>query len=199
MNFDHALGGFFAAGDAGLAEVLVDDDERLRGDRVGVRVRRVDHLEAEVGRDLDADRRGAGRRERRRDELARFVLHRCVGEAVLQGVCLLDVADRADRLLDRARDARVALAAGTRRPRDFLAFADLALEFGVDVGEEAGEAGRGARGVRAVHDRDRGARQRDARVERLDRRVVPGLDRAHEDRRSSCRPASGPLFTPGRL
>src|SRR5581483_4437041 len=115
------------------------------GDRVGARVRRVDHLHAEVGRDLDPDAGGAGRGEGRLDVLARFVLHGRVGETVLQRVCLLDVADSADGLLDRPRHARVALAAGAGRPGDFLAFADLALEGGVDVGEEPGEAGCGAR------------------------------------------------------
>ena len=54
------------------------------------------------------------------DELAGAVLHRGVREAVLQRVRLLDVADRAVRLLDRRGDARVALGAGAGRPLDDL-------------------------------------------------------------------------------
>ena len=53
-----------------------------------------------------------------------------------EGVGLLDVADRAGRLLDGSGDARVALRAGARRPLHVLAFADLALEFGVDLGRK---------------------------------------------------------------
>src|SRR5438128_11716760 len=45
----------------GLAGVLVEDHERLRGDRVGRRIRRVDDRQAEVRRDLHAL---AGRRRR---------------------------------------------------------------------------------------------------------------------------------------
>src|SRR5450759_1078734 len=145
-----ALGGRFAAGHAGLAHVLVDDDERLRADRVGARRRRVLDLEAEVGGYFDPFSRGAGGGEGWFDVLARLVLHAGVREFVLQRVGLLHVADRAGRLLDRAGHARVALAAGARRPLHVLAFADLAVPFGVHRGEEAGEAGRRAGGVRAV-------------------------------------------------
>ena len=40
-ELDDALGGAFTAWNAGFAEVLVDDDERLRGDRVGLGAGRV--------------------------------------------------------------------------------------------------------------------------------------------------------------
>src|SRR2546423_775758 len=80
---------------AGLAHVLVDHHERRRGNRIPVRRRRIDRVEAQVVRDLEAlDRRGR-RVQRRRDVLAGLVLHRGVGEVVLERVGLLDVADRA--------------------------------------------------------------------------------------------------------
>src|SRR4051794_559878 len=93
----HGLGR--ALGLAGLAHVLVDDHERLRGDRVGLRVRRVDDRDAEVRGDVDS-LAGRGRRlERRLHELTRLVLHGGRREVVLQGVGLLDVADGALLLL----------------------------------------------------------------------------------------------------
>src|SRR5919202_2403748 len=90
--------------DPGLAEVLVDDHERLRGDRVGLRVRRVDDVHAQVLRDLDAFAGGRGGLERRLHELARLVLDGRGGEVVLKRVRLLDVTDRALLLLDRTGD-----------------------------------------------------------------------------------------------
>src|SRR6185312_15439380 len=110
----------------------------------------------EVGRDRQALTGGGGRLERRRDVAARLVLDVGEREVVLQGVGLLDVADRAVGLLDRGRDAVVALGAGgAGGPLDVLVHAVLALPVGRVVGEELGEAlGRAGR-VRAVDDRDR--------------------------------------------
>src|SRR4051794_40525799 len=123
-----------------LAEVLVDDHERLRGDRIGRRVRRVDDVHAEVLRDADALAGRGGRLEARRDELARLVLDRRGREVVLKRVRLLHVADGPVLLLDRAGDAVVALGAGPGRPLDGLVRAHLALPVRAVVGEEAGEA-----------------------------------------------------------
>src|SRR5215213_6365163 len=67
-----------ALGNAGLAHVLVDDHERRGGDRIAVGRRRIDRVEAQVARDLQAlDRRGGGV-QRRSDILAGLVLHRGV-------------------------------------------------------------------------------------------------------------------------
>ena len=58
-------------------------------------------------------------------ELAGRVLHRAVGDLVLQRVDQLDVADRARRLADQTGDALVALAADADRPVDRGRDADL--------------------------------------------------------------------------
>src|SRR3954447_12233401 len=102
--------------DAGLAEILVDEQERDRRDRVGLGSRRVDRREPQVRGRLGAFAGRRGRVERRGDELAVLVLHVRGREVVLQRVGLLDVADRALRLLDAARDAVIALRARARRP-----------------------------------------------------------------------------------
>src|SRR3954463_9109853 len=129
--------------DAGLAHVLVDDHERRRGDRIPVRRRRIDCVEAQVVRDLEAlDRRGR-RVQRRRDVAAGLVLHRGVGEVVLERIGLLDVADRAVVLLDAGGDAVVALGAGARRPLDRLVDADVLLPLRRVGGEEGREELRG--------------------------------------------------------
>ena len=70
-------------------------------------------------------RRGVG--DRRQHVLAGGVLDRGVGEAVLQRVGLLDVADRALGLLDRRGDAGVLGGAGADRPLDVLVGADRRL------------------------------------------------------------------------
>src|SRR4051812_18598969 len=61
--------------ETGLADVLVDEQERDRRDRVGRGARRVDRAEAQVGGRLGSGAGGRGRLERRRDELAGLVLH----------------------------------------------------------------------------------------------------------------------------
>src|SRR5215211_2490921 len=170
-----------ALGDAGLAHVLVDDHERRGGDRIAVRRRRVDRVEAQVVRDLEAlDRRGR-RVQRRRDVLACLVLDRGVGEVVLERVGLLDVADRALVLLDARGDAVVALGAGARRPLDRLVDADVLLPLRRISGEEGREELRRTRFIRAVADRDVRVRDLYALVLSRDRRVVPLLDLAEED------------------
>src|SRR5215212_4392532 len=68
----HPLG--LALGDAGPAHVLVDHHERRGGDRIAVRRRRIDRVEAEVMRDLEALNRRGRRVQRRRDVLAGLVL-----------------------------------------------------------------------------------------------------------------------------
>src|SRR5438093_723397 len=74
-------------------------------------VGRVDSAQAEVARDREPVTGGRRRPQRRRDELPRLVLHVREREAVLQRVGLLDVPDAPLRLLDRRRDAVVALGA----------------------------------------------------------------------------------------
>ena len=57
----------------------------------------------------------------------------------------------------------------------------LRLPVGADLGKIVGEVEGGARTVGAVHDGDRGRRQRQLRIELLDRRVIPFGDLAEED------------------
>src|SRR3954451_6308943 len=125
--------------DAGLAHVLVDEQERAGGDRVGLGARRVDRAEAQVAGDLDALAGRRGGLERRRDVVAGLVLDVRGVEVVRERVGLLDVADAAVVLLHAAGDAVVALGAGARRPLDRLVHARAALPLGRVVGEEARE------------------------------------------------------------
>src|SRR3954453_14620880 len=193
----HPLG--LALGDAGLAHVLVDDHERRGGDRIPVRRRRIDRVEAQVVGDLESlDRRGRGV-QRRSDVLAGLVLHRGVGEVVLERVGLLDVADRALVLLDACGDAVVALGAGARRPLDRLVDADVLLPLRRISGEEGREELRRARLIRAVADRDVRVRELDARVLPRDGRVVPLLDLAEVDVGDRRPVQPEPLGDPGQV
>src|SRR3954454_9857837 len=168
-------------GQAGFAHVLVDEQERARGDRVRLIAGRVDRAEAQVLRHRQAVAGRRGRLQRRRDEVAGLVLQVREREAVREGVRLLDVADRAVVLLDAGGDAVVALGAGARRPLDRLVDAPAVLQLWGVGGEERGEQLGRARLVRAVADRDVGARELRARVPLGDRRVVPLRDLAEED------------------
>src|SRR3954454_3404368 len=136
--------------DAGLAHVLVDEQERAGGDRVGLVARRVDRAEPQVTGDLDALAGGRGRLERRGDVVAGLVLHIRVREVVRERVGLLDIADAAVVLLDAGRDAVVALGARAGRPLDGLVDAGAALPLGRVVRQEGREELRGARLIRAV-------------------------------------------------
>src|SRR3954451_3016985 len=60
--------------DAGLAHVLIDEQERPRGDRVGLVAGRVDRAEAQVAGDAQAVAGRRRRLERGRDEVAGLVL-----------------------------------------------------------------------------------------------------------------------------
>src|SRR3954454_4285969 len=166
---------------AGLAHVLVDEEERARSDRVGLVAGRVDRAEAQVVRHLEAVAGCRGRLERRRDEVAGLVLQVREREAVRERVRLLDVADRAVVLLDAGCNAVVALGAGARRPLDRLVDARAVLPLGRVGGQERGEQLGRARLVRAVADRDVGARELRIGVRLGDRRVVPLRDLAEED------------------
>src|SRR4051794_29902170 len=152
-----------------LAKVLVDHHERLRGDRIGRGIRRVDDRDAEILRHLHALARGRRRVERGLDELARLVLHRGRREVVLKRERLLYVAHGAGLLLHGRGNTVVALGAGACRPLDGLVRADLRRPLLAVRAEEAGEALRRARLVRAVHDGDRVARQLHAWVQLRDR------------------------------
>src|SRR4051794_25521915 len=168
-------------GQAGLAHVLVDEEERARGDRVGLVTGRVDGAEAQVLRHLEAVARRRGRLERRRDEVAGLVLEVREREAVRERIGLLDVADRAVVLLHAGCDAVVALRARAGRPLDRLVDAGAVLPLVRVVGEERREQLGRAGLVGAVADRDRGVRQLRAGVLLRDRRVVPVLDLPEED------------------
>src|SRR3954447_2574847 len=179
--------------DPRLAHVLVDEQERAGGDRVGLVARRVDRAEPQVAGDLDALAGGRGGLERRGDVVAGLVLDVRGREVVRERVRLLDVADAAVVLLHAGRDAVVALGARARRPLDRLVDAGAVLPLGRVVGEEGGEELRRARLVGAVADRDRLVGQLHAGVGRGDGRVVPVLDLAEEDVRDGLAVELEPL------
>src|SRR3954469_10332688 len=168
-------------GHAGLAHVLVDEEERARGDRVGLIAGRVDRAEAQVVRHRQAVAGRRGRLQRRRDEVAGLVLQVREREAVRERVGLLDVADRAVVLLDAGGHPVVALGAGARRPLDRLVDARAVLPLGRVGGEERGEQLGRARLVGAVADGDLAAREVRVGVALGDRGVVPLRDLAEED------------------
>src|SRR3954468_10375722 len=180
-------------GQAGLAHVLVDEEERARGDRVGLIAGRVDRAEAQVVRHRQAVAGCRGRLQRRRDEVAGLVLQVREREAVREGVGLLDVADRAVVLLDAGGDAVVALGAGARRPLDRLVDAGAVLPLGRVVGEECREELRRSRLVVAVADRNRLVGYLLSRVGRGGGGVVPVLDVAEEDVRDGLAVELEPL------
>ena len=77
-----------------------------------------------------------------------------VGQLVLLGVGVFDIADRVLGLADIAGDAFIALGADAGRPFDRGAGADLGLPFGVRLREIVGEVEGGARTVGAAHHGD---------------------------------------------
>src|SRR4051794_8787327 len=133
----HALG--LALAHAGLAEVLVDQQEGHGRDRVRLSARRVDRREAQVRRRARGLAGGRVRLEAVLHELAFLVLDGGRREVVLQRVGLLDVAHRAGVLLHAARDAVVALGARSGRPLDRLVDAGAVLPLGRVISQELGE------------------------------------------------------------
>ena len=107
--------------------------------------------------------------------------HLGIGQVVLHGVGVFDIAECADGLSCLVGNAFAALGADADRPFDRGILTDLALPLGADLGEIVGPDERGARTVRAVHDGNRGAGQLDAGIELRDRRIVPFRDLAEED------------------
>src|SRR6185437_12655066 len=102
---------------------------------------------------------GVGRRSLegfggRRDGLAGLVDHRGVGQLVLLGVGVFNVADGVLGLTDIAGNAFIALGANANRPFNRSAGANLGLPVGADLREVVGEVEGGARSVRTVNDRD---------------------------------------------
>ena len=110
-----------------------------------------------------------------------MVLDQGVGELVLLGVGVFDIADRVRDLLDRGRDAFIALAADADGPLHRGVVADLRLPLGRDLGEIVGEDEGRARAVRAIDRVDVGVGQLQVAVQRNDLGVVPLLDLAHVD------------------
>ena len=99
----------------------------------------------------------------RRDRLAVLVDQVGVGQLVLLGVGVFDVADRALRLHHVVGDAFVALGADAGRELDRRVRADLRLEVGADLREVVRPDERRARAVRAIDDGDGVGRKLHAR------------------------------------
>src|SRR5581483_2877904 len=173
----------------GLRAVRRDDHVRVGGDRIRERelLRRIDDREGvRRVRLLVARGRREDALEARRRVLAGLVLHREVAQVVVERVGDVDVADRAGRLRDAACDAGAAALPGADGPVDGDAGAVLRLPRRARGRQEVGEVVGRARVVRAVDDRDLRARQADALVQPLDRRIVPLRDLAYEDLRQGC-------------
>ena len=127
---------------------------------------------------------GGGRLERcdgRLHGLASLVDHRRIGQLVLLGVGIFDVADRVLGLADIAGNAFIALGADAGRPFDRGAGAGLGFPFGVRLREVVGEVEGGARTVGAADHGDGVSRQLQLRIEFCDRGIVPLLDLAEID------------------
>src|SRR5205085_9392805 len=101
-----------------------------------------------------------------------------VGQLVLLGVGIFDVADRVPGLADIAGIAFIALGADADRPLHRGAGADLGLPLGIGLGEIVGEVEGGARTVGAANHGDGVTGQLHFRIELGDRSVVPLLDLA---------------------
>ena len=101
----------------------------------------------------------------RGDEGAGLVLKLHGGQVVLAGVGVFVIADAAARVVDRGGDAVVALGAGADRPAHAGVRTDLALPARADRREVGREHKGRARPVRAIHRRDRHARQCDAGID----------------------------------
>src|SRR5205807_9264622 len=163
--------------------LLVDEEPREAGDRVGLLAGCVRQRHAEVRRHVAGGARGRRRRalDGGHDELARLVPDRPDGELVLDRVRQLHVAERARRALDLAGDALVAFAAQTDRPLDRRPAPDLLLPLVAHLGEIVREDIGRAAPVRPVHDDDRVPRQGHPGVGGLDSRRIPLLDLPEED------------------
>src|SRR6266516_5234537 len=124
---------------------------------------------------------GLERRRGRRNVLAVLVDHVGMGQLVLLGIGVFDVADRTLGLGDVVGDTFIALGADADRPLDRRVEANLRLPLRTDLGQVIGKIVGRTRAVRAMHDCNRLRRQLGRRVELGDGRIVPSLDLAEED------------------
>ena len=153
---------------------------RERRDRVRERLslRRIDDRDLAVAGHLaDRRRRGVDAAKPGQRELLRLVLHAGELELVRERVGDVGVGDAAFGAADDAGDAGTAAGAHAGRPVDARARADLALPGRARLRQEVGEVVRRARAVRPVDGRDLQVGQVDVRVQLLDPRRVPLLDR----------------------
>ena len=162
---------------------LVHQDEGRRRDRPGGFARLVgeDHVVAGSLRPVGVGSSGLERGDGRLHGLAGLVDHRGVGQLVLLGVGIFDIADRVLGLADVAGNAFVALGANAHRPFDRGAGTDLGLPLGARLGEIVGEVEGGARTVGTADHGDGVGRQLQLRIELRDRGIVPLRDLAEID------------------
>ena len=140
-----------------------------------------DHAEARDGLPIGVGGSRLERLQLGRDRLAVLVDHVGVGQLVLLGIGILDIADRALGLDHVVGHAFVALGADADRPLDRGVGTDLILPSGAHLVQVVGEVEGGARSVGAVHDGDRLGRKLRLRIELLDRLIIPFGDLAEED------------------
>ena len=104
-----------------------------------------------------------------------------MGQVVLLGIGIFDIADRTGDLRHIAGNAFIALGADAGGPVNGGVRTDIGLPGRADARQVGGEDEGGARTVRTMHDADGLARQVDAGVQLLDRRIVPAGDLALVD------------------
>ncbi|EAW42553.1 hypothetical protein N9414_24358, partial [Nodularia spumigena CCY9414] len=160
---------------------LVHDDEGRRGDGPCLLARLVGQDLVEALGPVGTGSSGLEGGVIRGHEGAACGLQLGVGQLVLLDVGVLDVADGVGQATHEGGHAFVALAACARGPVHGLAFANLFLPLGIDLGQVVGEAEGGARAVSAAHGSDGGVRQVHARVQGLDGLVIPLADLAQVD------------------
>ena len=118
---------------AGVLRLLVEQDPGRGGHRPGLVARLVgeDHAVARLRFPVGVGGGGLEGVRGRRDRLAGLVDHVGVGELVLLGVGILDVADRALGLGDVVGDAFVALGADADRPLTAVLAPTLVFQSGL--------------------------------------------------------------------
>src|SRR4030095_10893701 len=111
----------------------------------------------------------------RSHDLAVLVDHLGVGEFVLFGIGVFDVADRTLGVRNVVGNTLVTLGSNAGRPFHRRVDADLGLPIWADLRKVIGEIVGRARSIRTMHDGDCLVGQLAIRIELLYRWIVPGL------------------------
>ena len=140
-----------------VGRILVHQDEGRRRDRPGLVTRLIGQDHVVAGGVGPVGIRGSSLEslDGRLHRLAALIDQGRIGQLVLLGIGIFDIADRVLGLADVAGDAFIALGADADRPLDGRALTDLALPVRAGLGEIVGEVEGGARTVGAADHGDR--------------------------------------------